>query len=250
MKTPEDFPQARAELADFLRRGDQPEGTLTYHELEGFLFAIASAPQMVMPSEWLPPVFGEQGAPSADDAAEAEWAFQGLMGVYNRINAEVLEGRVGLPAGLEVASEPVANVGPDSPLGQWSAGFAMGQDFLEEVWNAVLPDEEEGSEVELHLSACWMTLTFFSRHDYALAVVAELEGAEGDVADWAASCLDDFEGCMADMARIGRTLQAAAPEPPGSAPAAQEPIRREKIGRNEPCPCGSGKKYKKCCLRG
>jgi tetratricopeptide (TPR) repeat protein len=23
-----------------------------------------------------------------------------------------------------------------------------------------------------------------------------------------------------------------------------------KIGRNEPCPCGSGKKYKKCCLSG
>jgi hypothetical protein len=28
------------------------------------------------------------------------------------------------------------------------------------------------------------------------------------------------------------------------------PIRRPpKIGRNDPCPCGSGKKYKKCCLR-
>ena len=27
-----------------------------------------------------------------------------------------------------------------------------------------------------------------------------------------------------------------------------EPIRTEpKVGRNEPCPCGSGKKYKKCC---
>ncbi len=28
-----------------------------------------------------------------------------------------------------------------------------------------------------------------------------------------------------------------------------DPIRREtpKIGRNDPCPCGSGKKYKKCC---
>jgi hypothetical protein len=25
-------------------------------------------------------------------------------------------------------------------------------------------------------------------------------------------------------------------------------IREEKIGRNDPCPCGSGKKYKKCCL--
>jgi len=22
-----------------------------------------------------------------------------------------------------------------------------------------------------------------------------------------------------------------------------------KVGRNEPCPCGSGKKYKKCCMR-
>jgi SEC-C motif-containing protein len=28
----------------------------------------------------------------------------------------------------------------------------------------------------------------------------------------------------------------------------QEPVRNEpKIGRNDPCPCGSGKKYKKCC---
>ena len=36
-----------------------------------------------------------------------------------------------------------------------------------------------------------------------------------------------------------------------SAPEAPKPFRREgrKIGRNEPCPCGSGKKYKKCCGR-
>ena len=36
-----------------------------------------------------------------------------------------------------------------------------------------------------------------------------------------------------------------------SAPAKKQPKRREekKIGRNDPCPCGSGKKYKKCCGR-
>ncbi len=28
---------------------------------------------------------------------------------------------------------------------------------------------------------------------------------------------------------------------------AAKPVRSTKIGRNEPCPCGSGKKYKKCC---
>lgn len=29
----------------------------------------------------------------------------------------------------------------------------------------------------------------------------------------------------------------------------QEPVRRAepKVGRNDPCPCGSGRKYKKCC---
>lgn len=26
-------------------------------------------------------------------------------------------------------------------------------------------------------------------------------------------------------------------------------VRDVKIGRNDPCPCGSGKKYKKCCGR-
>ncbi len=31
----------------------------------------------------------------------------------------------------------------------------------------------------------------------------------------------------------------------------QEPIRVEKkVGRNEPCPCGSGRKYKQCCGKG
>ena len=35
---------------------------------------------------------------------------------------------------------------------------------------------------------------------------------------------------------------------------AQQPIetirnRDDKVGRNDPCPCGSGKKYKSCCLR-
>ncbi len=35
------------------------------------------------------------------------------------------------------------------------------------------------------------------------------------------------------------------------APPAKKPVKREseKIGRNAPCPCGSGKKYKKCCGR-
>jgi preprotein translocase subunit SecA len=28
---------------------------------------------------------------------------------------------------------------------------------------------------------------------------------------------------------------------------AQQPVKSSKVGRNDPCPCGSGLKYKKCC---
>jgi hypothetical protein len=28
-----------------------------------------------------------------------------------------------------------------------------------------------------------------------------------------------------------------------------QPVKSDKIGRNDPCPCGSGKKYKKCCMK-
>ncbi|HHX66152.1 MAG TPA: hypothetical protein GX702_14840, partial [Chloroflexi bacterium] len=35
----------------------------------------------------------------------------------------------------------------------------------------------------------------------------------------------------------------------GAAGSTAEPRRTRKVGRNDPCPCGSGKKYKNCCLR-
>lgn len=43
----------------------------------------------------------------------------------------------------------------------------------------------------------------------------------------------------------------AAGQECGHAAAPQKPVVRDqpKVGRNEPCPCGSGKKYKKCCGR-
>jgi uncharacterized protein YecA (UPF0149 family) len=40
-------------------------------------------------------------------------------------------------------------------------------------------------------------------------------------------------------------MAAAKPAAPGAAPA----NRQSSVGRNDPCPCGSGKKFKKCCGR-
>ncbi len=48
--------------------------------------------------------------------------------------------------------------------------------------------------------------------------------------------------------RDGRTARSRRGAPPPGGPAPVETVRvGPKIGRNDPCPCGSGKKYKKCC---
>ena len=51
----------------------------------------------------------------------------------------------------------------------------------------------------------------------------------------------------------GAPSPSMGPQGPGgeSQPAGPTPARKSgpKVGRNEPCPCGSGKKYKKCCGR-
>ncbi len=49
-------------------------------------------------------------------------------------------------------------------------------------------------------------------------------------------------------ARPGKARYASASAPPPQAPVEQRVVEK-KIGRNAPCPCGSGKKYKKCCGR-
>ena len=50
---------------------------------------------------------------------------------------------------------------------------------------------------------------------------------------------------------MAKEQQAGIDAADGAGDKKSEPIRNrgEKVGRNDPCPCGSGKKYKQCCLR-
>jgi preprotein translocase subunit SecA len=54
---------------------------------------------------------------------------------------------------------------------------------------------------------------------------------------------------VAEMEAEQRRQRLALTRQSGPQSAAQNPVKRDddKIGRNAPCPCGSGKKYKKCC---
>jgi preprotein translocase subunit SecA len=53
---------------------------------------------------------------------------------------------------------------------------------------------------------------------------------------------------MADLAESRAQQEQVANTPVGQ-PARPSTVRRvqPKVGRNDPCPCGSGKKYKRCC---
>ena len=77
-------------LKPFLDDPDRPAGTLRYHELQGFLFTVASAPELVPPSEWLPIIFGEAdaGYASLDQAHEI---LGQIMALYNTINAGIVK---------------------------------------------------------------------------------------------------------------------------------------------------------------
>jgi len=56
--------------------------------------------------------------------------------------------------------------------------------------------------------------------------------------------LDDVERQF--QRRKQRELEQARMAGAGQSQAVQQVVRGEKVGRNDPCPCGSGKKYKKC----
>jgi preprotein translocase subunit SecA len=66
---------------------------------------------------------------------------------------------------------------------------------------------------------------------------------------WTESAAIHEEAPTAATAGISEQQQAAIDGSQG--PQKLEPIRNrdEKIPRNAPCPCGSGKKYKNCCMR-
>src|SRR5687768_6384410 len=71
-----------ATLRSFLENPSRPPGTLKYHELQGFLFTVASAPEFVRPSEWMPIVFGDHAAEYAS-VEEAREIIGELMNLYN-----------------------------------------------------------------------------------------------------------------------------------------------------------------------
>lgn len=226
----DDFtPAARREsLRALLALRAAPFGGLTLEGLDGFLTALALGPELIMPGEWMPAIWGEH-EPRWESPAEAQRVYGQLLELWN----DVLR-RVALDPAEQIDADdrPIFGDGHDGvPRGQaWAAGFLDGVEAAPEGWDDWCEAEDWIDNVLIDLDALtWPVVP------------------DGFVPDDDAPALEhaQHEGILAELPALVHRLHRhrLAQE------AARTPIRRDtpKVGRNDPCPCGSGKKYKKCC---
>ena len=77
------------------------------------------------------------------------------------------------------------------------------------------------------------------------SVITGGRGGNGRAPRQVATSVDEIEEAFQRKKR--RELEQARMAGAGDMQVQQVVRSGEKVGRNDPCPCGSGKKYKKCC---
>ena len=108
-------------LRAFLEHPSRPAGTLSYHEPQGFLSTVVSAPEWIPLSEWLPIIFGEEetGFVSPD---ETKRILGQIMALYNTTNAPVFDPPTLLPADCPLQDDVLANFENEAPIEQLCGG--------------------------------------------------------------------------------------------------------------------------------
>jgi hypothetical protein len=87
-----------------------------------------------------------------------------------------------------------------------------------------------------------MTLSFFASRDLAKTFLADGLLGDDSLAATAERLLGLFPEALAEYAYVGRCVLGGA-----QATVDQASPSSAKVGRNDLCPCGSGKKFKRCC---
>jgi uncharacterized protein len=236
-------PALAAELSGFLAAPERPEGTMTYPELAGYLFAICCSPEIVPPSDWLPVIWGDGAGSRFADTAQAQKIVPAVLALYNHINEGVLGEEPELPLGCEPRAEALDNLADDAPVALWSRGFVDGNHYLEQVWDAWIA-EDRGVEEDLEFVL--IPLFFFSSPEIAQEIFEDNTKPGKTMAGLATDMLDVMPEAMREYVDIALHLRGIAAEHEQRVAA---PRSRRKVAPDAPCPCGSGRKFKGCCGR-
>jgi len=219
------------ELDDFLANETIQDRSMDVATLEGFLTAIAIGPDLVRPSEWLPWVWDMDEGEEEANFANAEEANGILSLVMRHYNAVLSTFNVDA-----AAFEPIFWRANHWGAAEWCEGFLLGFQFNDEAWSLLAVGQPTWFAPFLRLGT-----------DDGIDITKRLGDAE--------ACMNDIESSLVRISHFWKERRAQhEPELVGEAygdgrQQMLEPVVRSgpKIGRNDPCPCGSGKKFKKCC---
>lgn len=187
-----------------------------------------------MPSEWLPGVLDEDHV--FENTAEVEAAVAAVKGHYNRIALQLAE--------CPEEYAPVMGFDPDSDgilWKPWIAGFERAMRLRSDAWVKIaLSDDEEASASISTIVALYDLLR--GRSDITDEAERELDRlAPGLIPD----IVRDLNAWTKSQGSAGRAGDDSAF--PAGFHQDDPPSFEREVGRNEPCPCGSGRKYKRCC---
>jgi uncharacterized protein len=192
-------------------------------ELDGLVAGVAVCPDLIGPGEWMQLVFGRM---------EDGPAFLELPAKFERVKSLVLQHYKAVVGDLKANRyEPVIDF--DSVSGEvmwelWIAGFFWAVRLRPESWAKILDSDDKEAASALSILG-----TFEEMNAGDCTLPAE------NIADLTLQAPVIIPVCI-------RQLRNTDPPPPALSVEISE-ARTGKVGRNDPCPCGSGKKYKKCC---
>jgi uncharacterized protein len=223
-------------LDELLAGAPAPLQPLDVVALDGFLCGVLVQPQRIGLAQWLPAALDvEHGVvPSGVDAAWLTEVTRLVERHHDALRTRLAEG------GFEplLPAEPVdaPDGDPDLPkpsrvLSRWVAGFAHAAEQFPAL--ADLPDDRVADA----LDRIWRHLPAVSEYERdardALNRERPLATLETAIEDLVAAVVE-----ISDQTEAARYWVA------------QRRLDTPKVGRNDPCPCGSGKKFKACCGKG
>ena len=213
-------------LSDFLRQCKGGKA-MNLEELDGFFAALVAGPDVVLPSEYYPHVFGGTMEETCEfESVDQANAILGLLSRHwNTIAGALYADELYLPLLLE-DDNGVADAN------DWARGFMRGVELRREAWSDLINSDERGG--------CILPmLMLYHEHDPDPEMRPNPIGPEQReeiVAHMTAGLLQTYRYFLGQRESLdprhgsSRTVRREAP----------------KVGRNDPCPCGSGKKYKHC----
>lgn len=225
------------ELDELLTQTPEPFEPLDAVMLDGYLCGVIVQPVLLETDAWLPHVFDFDGQPLPEDADPA-WRERVTALILRRhaaLNRAIAEDGWFDPLILELddfnpprTDDPAASLNPVSQaLFPWVAGFQHAMESFPDLLE--LPDPA----IDVALARLYRHLP--AQTDEEREVVATLD-KEHPLANLD-EAIEDLIVIVADLEDLTRDRRYKV-----------ETVKREapKVGRNDPCPCGSGKKFKQC----